>query len=222
YPRSVQVFLDNQLEGMDRHNAIFVISSHTKKVFANMKREEKDFSGKVTLLIETMMVQAPEDIVLELEEAKTAQAKEITSLKKRVKKLEKKRKSRTSGIKRLRKVKIAMRVESSTEASLGDQEDASKQETMTDNIDQDVVVDVLASEKVEQSVKVVEKEVSTADPVTTGGEVVTTANIKVTIAATTPQISMDELTLAQTLIDIKAAKPKAKCKSHLKHLYQNQ
>nr|GFB66165.1 hypothetical protein [Tanacetum cinerariifolium] len=134
------VFLDNQLEGMDRHNAIFVISSHTKKVFANMKREEKDFSGKVTLLIETMMVQAPEDIVLELEEAKTAQAKEITSLKKRVKKLEKKRKSRTSGIKRLRKVKIAMRVESSTEASLGDQEDASKQETMTDNIDQDVEI----------------------------------------------------------------------------------
>nr|GFC81123.1 hypothetical protein [Tanacetum cinerariifolium] len=39
----------------------------------------------------------------------------------------------------------------------------------------EVVVGVAASEKVEQSVKVIEKEVSTADLVTTTGEVVTTA-----------------------------------------------
>nr|GFA49883.1 ribonuclease H-like domain, reverse transcriptase, RNA-dependent DNA polymerase [Tanacetum cinerariifolium] len=44
------------------HNAIFVVSYHTKKVFANMKREGKDFSGKVTPLFATMMVQAPEDM----------------------------------------------------------------------------------------------------------------------------------------------------------------
>nr|GEY11448.1 hypothetical protein [Tanacetum cinerariifolium] len=80
----------------------------------------------------------------------------------------------------------------------------------------EVVVDVSASEKVEQSVKVVEKEVSIADPITTGGEVVAiagievaTAGIEVTTAVTTPQISKDELTMAQTLIEIKAAKPKA-------------
>ncbi|GJR01652.1 hypothetical protein Tco_0524636 [Tanacetum coccineum] len=48
--------------------------------------------------------------------------------------------------------------------------------------------------------EVAEKEVSVADPVTTTGEVVTTA-----IAITT----VDKLTLAQTLIEIKAAKPKA-------------
>ncbi|GJY20389.1 hypothetical protein Tco_0392955, partial [Tanacetum coccineum] len=41
--------------------------------------------------------------VLDLEKTKTAQAKEITSLKKRVKQLEKRRKSRTSGLRRLRK-----------------------------------------------------------------------------------------------------------------------
>ncbi|GKF36296.1 hypothetical protein Tco_0113054 [Tanacetum coccineum] len=41
--------------------------------------------------------------VLNLEEAKTAQAKEISSLKKRVKQLEKRRKSTTLGLKRLRK-----------------------------------------------------------------------------------------------------------------------
>nr|GEX63370.1 hypothetical protein [Tanacetum cinerariifolium] len=72
----------------------------------------------------------------------------------------------------------------------------------------EVFMDVLASEKVEQNVKVIEKEVSTVDPVTTSGEVVTTADIKVTTAATTPQISKDELTLAQTLIEIKETKPK--------------
>nr|GEX82007.1 hypothetical protein [Tanacetum cinerariifolium] len=58
-----------------------------------------------------------------------------------------------------------------------------------------------------QSAKVAKKEVSTTDPVTTTGEVVTTA-IKVTTVATT-KISKDELTLAKTLIEIKAAKPKA-------------
>nr|GEU40633.1 hypothetical protein [Tanacetum cinerariifolium] len=116
---------------------------------------------------------------------KTAQAKEIASLKKRVKKLEQKRQSRTSRLKRLRKVRSARRVESSTKASLGDHEDASKQGRMIDNIDQDieitlvddtqgrmneedmfrvndldgdeVVVDVSSGEKVDQSVKVVEK-----------------------------------------------------------------
>nr|GFC74724.1 hypothetical protein [Tanacetum cinerariifolium] len=66
----------------------------------------------------------------------------------------------------------------------------------------EVVVDVSASVFVDQSVKVVEKEVSTADPVTTAG-------IEVTTATATPQITNDELTLAQILIEIKAAKPKA-------------
>nr|GEU79102.1 ribonuclease H-like domain, reverse transcriptase, RNA-dependent DNA polymerase [Tanacetum cinerariifolium] len=251
------------------------------QAFANMKKEEKDFSWNVTPLFKTMMVQAPEDmgkgseiptdphhhpllhnchplypkrsknqggnkekklkflhqVVLDLEEAKTAQAKENSRLKKKVKNLEQKRKSKTLGIKRLRKVGSARSVESSTKASLGDQEDASKQGRMIDNFDQDVevtrvddtqgrmneedmfrvndldddevVVDVSVSEKVEQSVKVVEKELSIADLVTTAGEVVTTAGIEVTTAVTTPQISKDELTLAQALIEIKAAKPKA-------------
>nr|GEV24821.1 hypothetical protein [Tanacetum cinerariifolium] len=73
----------------------------------------------------------------------------------------------------------------------------------------EVIVDATASEEVKHSTKVAEKKVSTADLVNTVGEVVTTAeDIEVTTAATTPQISKDELTLAQTLIEIKAAKPK--------------
>ncbi|GKD20461.1 hypothetical protein Tco_1222164, partial [Tanacetum coccineum] len=51
-------------------------------------------------------------------EAKTTQAKEIASLKKRVKQLEKIKKLRTSRLKRLRKVGSASRVESSYDVSL--------------------------------------------------------------------------------------------------------
>ncbi|GJZ99697.1 hypothetical protein Tco_0672248 [Tanacetum coccineum] len=54
---------------------------------------------------------------------------------------------------------------------------------------------------------VVEKEISTAELVATAGEVVTTASVEVS-AATTTTTTIDELTLAQTLIEIKAAKPK--------------
>ncbi|GKA09380.1 hypothetical protein Tco_0688711 [Tanacetum coccineum] len=56
YPRFVQVFLDKQVKGMSKHKGIYVISSHTKKVFANMKRPGQGFSGKVTPLFETMIV----------------------------------------------------------------------------------------------------------------------------------------------------------------------
>ncbi|GJS32934.1 hypothetical protein Tco_0531316 [Tanacetum coccineum] len=309
YPRFVQVFLDNQVEEMTKHKGIYVTLSHTKKVFANLKRPGKGFSGKVTPLFQTMMVQALEDTgedssaptdsnstpiitqpssskpqkkqsrrkqrkdsgptkpipdeatneehvsthsydppqsgqdrlqltefmslctglqekVLDLEKAKTAQAKEIASLKKRVKQLEKRKKSRTSGLKRLRKVGSASRVESSNDVSLGAQEDTSKQgrkiadldansevtlidETQERN-DEEMLFDVqddLQGEEVVAEKEVVEKEVSVVDPVTTVGEVVTTANVEVTIASA-PTTTIDELTLAQTLIEIKVAKPK--------------
>ncbi|GJR13969.1 hypothetical protein Tco_0796621 [Tanacetum coccineum] len=55
YPRFMQVFLDNQLEGMTNHNRIYIALSHTKKVFANMKRQGKDFSGRVTPLFSPMI-----------------------------------------------------------------------------------------------------------------------------------------------------------------------
>ncbi|GJS51860.1 hypothetical protein Tco_0625222 [Tanacetum coccineum] len=67
-------------------------------------------------------------MVLNLEKAKDAQAKDIDGLKKRVQKLERKKKSRTTGLKRLRKVGESTRVESFEDKdSLGAQEDASKQ-----------------------------------------------------------------------------------------------
>ncbi|GKD47985.1 putative reverse transcriptase domain-containing protein, partial [Tanacetum coccineum] len=52
-----------------------------------------------------------------------------------------------------------------------------------------------------------EKEVSTVDPVTTAGEVVTTANVEVSIASpTAATITNIELTLAQTLAELKSAR----------------
>nr|GEX92982.1 hypothetical protein [Tanacetum cinerariifolium] len=78
--------------------------------------------------------------------------------------------------------------------------------------DEEVVAEEVNDEEV-----VAEKEVSTADPVTTAGEVVTTtgevvttAGVEVSTAAITSQISIDEITLAKALIDIKISKPKAK------------
>ncbi|GJW84769.1 hypothetical protein Tco_0157914 [Tanacetum coccineum] len=74
--------------------------------------------------------------VLDLENTKTAQAQKITSLKLRVKKLEKKGGSRTQKLKRLYKVGLIARVESSDdELSLG--EDASKQGRKIHDIDAD-------------------------------------------------------------------------------------
>ncbi|GKE85850.1 hypothetical protein Tco_1559592, partial [Tanacetum coccineum] len=127
---------------------------------------------------------------------KTAQAKEIAILKKRVKKLERKRKSKPPGMKRLFKIGRSTGVVSSEdeEITLVDE----TQGRYDDNLMFDT--DILDNEQdmAEKEVDMAEKDVSTADPVTTVGEVVTTTTTTV-----------DELTLAQTLIEIKAAKPKA-------------
>ncbi|GJY00317.1 hypothetical protein Tco_0357335 [Tanacetum coccineum] len=288
YPRFVQVFVNQQVGDMSHHKRIYVTPSHTKKIFGNMKREGKGFSGRVAPLFQTMMVQAHEEMgegseiptdphhtpiitqpsssqpqrkqksrkskkknikvpqpsgstdnvpdenvpttsndpllngkdrlkftelmdlctnlqknVLDLEKAKTAQDSEIASLKKKVKKLERRNKSRTQGLKRLRKVGSARRVESSDEASLGDQDDVSKQGRKIADIDDDAVVTLIDETQGrnddnlmfdtcvldEQKVKV-EKVVSTTESATT--------------------TTVDELTLAQTLIEIKDAKPKVK------------
>nr|GEU38629.1 hypothetical protein [Tanacetum cinerariifolium] len=74
--------------------------------------------------------------VLDLDKIKTTQFNEIASLKRRVKKLEKRNRLRTHKLKRLYKVGLSARVESSgDEQSLG--EDASKQKRRIDSIDVD-------------------------------------------------------------------------------------
>ncbi|GKD22629.1 hypothetical protein Tco_1224332, partial [Tanacetum coccineum] len=66
------------------------------------------------------------DRVLALKNTNISQASEITTLKERVNKLEKKRRSKTYKPIRLYKVGLSRRIESSDDASLGAQEDASK------------------------------------------------------------------------------------------------
>ncbi|GJZ42354.1 hypothetical protein Tco_0589240 [Tanacetum coccineum] len=159
--------------------------------------------------------------VLDLETSKTIQVLEIESLKRRVKRLKK-----THKLRRLYKVGLSAKVISSDDEGLGDQEDESKQERIIDNIDVDegvTLVDetqgrndeemfdtcILYGEEVFAEQDVVEKEISTADLVTTAGEVVTTASVEVS-AATTTTTTVDELTLGETLIEIKAAKSKVR------------
>nr|GEW44399.1 hypothetical protein [Tanacetum cinerariifolium] len=176
-------------------------------------------------------IPTPSNDPIPSEEAKTAQAKEIANLKKRVNKLEIRRKSRPAGLRRLKKVGSSKQVESSKEKdSLGAQEDASKHGRSTKDIDQDVEIvlvdkaqgrmhdaymfgvdDLEGNEEIIYvREKIVEKEVSTADPVTTTGEVVTAASVEDSAAPTTATTTDvdDELTLAKTLIAIKAAKLK--------------
>ncbi|GJU51016.1 retrovirus-related pol polyprotein from transposon TNT 1-94 [Tanacetum coccineum] len=84
------------------------------------------------------------------------------------------------------------RMVSSDDASLGDQEDASKQGRKIDDIDKDAEITLID-----------ETQGSTVDPVTTAGEVVTTAS-------PTETTTVDDLTVAQTLIEIRSAKFKVK------------
>ncbi|GJR43659.1 hypothetical protein Tco_1311762 [Tanacetum coccineum] len=122
--------------------------------------------------------------VLDLEKTKTTQAEEIVSLKRRVKKLEQKKRSRTHGLKRLYKVGLTARVESSRD----EENDADMFE-----------VNTLVSEEVfvvEQSGNVVEEVV----------DVIDAASIILVSAATITDV---EVTLAQALAELKSAKPKA-------------
>ncbi|GJQ97161.1 putative ribonuclease H-like domain-containing protein [Tanacetum coccineum] len=158
YPRFAHVFLDKQVEGMSKHKGVYVTPSHTKKVLANMKtpcmgfsrkkkskrKQTKDsapiepttkettheehvstpsydppLSGEDRMqLVELMSLCTNlQEKVLDLEKAKTSQAKEIASLKKRDK-----------------------QVESSNDANLGAQEDASKQGRKIEDLDADAEV----------------------------------------------------------------------------------
>ncbi|GKE90910.1 hypothetical protein Tco_1572005, partial [Tanacetum coccineum] len=168
---------------------------------------------------------------------KSDQAIELASLKKRVDKQEKRRKFKTTGLKRLKKVGAARRIESSND-SLGAQEDASKQVRSIEDIDvhaevtlvnetqerhdedlmfdtgvldgNEMFVDAITGEKDEHSTKIDDS--TAGEAVTTGVKNSTTPTIQVSTADIIDEgvtaAKINELTLAQTLIEIKEAKPK--------------
>ncbi|GKB50934.1 hypothetical protein Tco_0901687 [Tanacetum coccineum] len=175
--------------------------------------EAEQDSGGGPRCQETMVDTIAQTRVLDLEKTKTTQANEIASLKRRVKKLEKKSSSRTHKLKRLYKIGLTTRVESfADEEDLG--EDASKQGRRINAIDADeditIVnvqddadnemfdVDALNGEEVfvaRQNENVVEKVVDAA---------------QVSTAAITVTVTTKEITLAQALEALKTSKPKVK------------
>nr|GEW32110.1 hypothetical protein [Tanacetum cinerariifolium] len=295
-------------DGMSKHNAIYVIPSHTKKVFGNIKWVGNDFSRKKTPLFSTMLVQAQADIdstmpsapqhtpiiqpstskpqkkqkpkksknkdtketqpsdptdealneenvpvqsndppllrvntlrsredrlkfnelmelytklsnkVHNLETTKTAQAKKTFSLKRRVKRLEKKKRSGTHGLKRLYKVGLSARVESyAKEQSLG-KEDASKQGRNIADIDANdeiTLVDETAKDqgrfddqemfdtRVLDDEKVVVKKTVTIKEVDAAQDQVSAATTTVA-----KELTIDDITLAKALEALKTSKPK--------------
>ncbi|GJY17543.1 hypothetical protein Tco_0389034 [Tanacetum coccineum] len=157
--------------------------------------------------------------VLDLETKKTTQAIEIASLKRRVKKLERRNKSRTHGLKRLYRVDSSRRVESSEDEGLGE-EDASKHGKIADidanediylvnvqtNEDMFGVNDLDGDKVIVKSVDVV----NTAEETRSVVEEVTAVTIPVSAATTTTTTTTTdvEITLAQALAELKSAKPK--------------
>ncbi|GJW41231.1 hypothetical protein Tco_0067076 [Tanacetum coccineum] len=158
----------------------------------NTLRSGKD-SLKLTELME--LCTNLQQRVLDLEKTKTTQAEEIVSLKRRVKKLEHKKRSRTHGLKRLRRVGATARVESSRdEQSLG--EDASKQGRINDiDADEDITL-VNVQDDVDN--EMFDVNTMTSDEVFAEQEV----------AAKDVNLTVDEVTLAQALAALKSVKPK--------------
>ncbi|GJS73464.1 ribonuclease H-like domain-containing protein [Tanacetum coccineum] len=240
------VFLDKQIEGMSKHKETYATHSHTKKVFANMKREGKGFSGRDTPLFPTMMVQAQQEegegSAIPTDPHPTPSITQPSSSQPQQK--EKPRRKQRKGTEipsssgepitdeatnkdhipthsndpllsgedrlqlyELMEICTNLQKKGRKIADL----DADTEVTLIDKTqrrnDEDLMFDtgVLNGDEVFQEPMVNTATttssipVSVADPVTTAGEVVTTASVEI----------LEELTLAQTLIEIKSAKSKA-------------
>nr|GFA00010.1 hypothetical protein [Tanacetum cinerariifolium] len=133
--------------------------------------------------------------VLDLETIKTTQALKIDSLKRRVKKLERRKRSRTHGLKRLYKVGLSARVESSEDEGLGEV-DASKQRRIAD-IDANEDIYLVNVHNDEDMFGVNDLD---------GDEVTIIESVDVAEQA---KEVIDDITLAKALMEIKSAKPKA-------------
>nr|GEW27955.1 hypothetical protein [Tanacetum cinerariifolium] len=112
---------------------------------ATIRRDLKfeDERGVDFLLNEVIFEQLKLMGVIDLENKRTIQAQEISSLKKRVKRLEKKRRSRTHRLKRSYKVGLSAKVESSAEEQSLGEEDASKQGRNIAYIDADAKINLI-------------------------------------------------------------------------------
>ncbi|GJS36582.1 putative ribonuclease H-like domain-containing protein [Tanacetum coccineum] len=135
--------------------------------------------------------------VLNLETTKTTQANEIVSLKRRVKKQERRNRSRTHGLKRLYRVGSSRRVESSEDEGLGE-EDASKQGRIADiDANEDIYLVNVQTDEDMFGVNNLNDD-----------EVIVKISAAITTTTTTAMTDV-EINLAQSLAELKSAKPKA-------------
>ncbi|GJT37666.1 hypothetical protein Tco_0937531 [Tanacetum coccineum] len=133
--------------------------------------------------------------VLDLEHTKTAQAQEITNLKLRVKKLEKKAGLRTHKFKRLYKGRSIEDINKDVEVSLVDETHGRSDDAEMFDTDTLIGNEVFSkNDMIEKDQDVIPKEVSTIAPSTT------------TMLPPSPVITEVEITFAQTLAKLKSAK----------------
>nr|GEV19174.1 hypothetical protein [Tanacetum cinerariifolium] len=165
-------------------------------------------SGKDSMKLNELMeiCTTLQNRVLALETTKTTQALEIESLKRRVKKLERRKKSSTYGLKKLYKVGHSARVESLDDNKGLSEEDASKQRIKISDIDadegttlvndQDDIIMFDANKDLQGEEVIVEQEVV--------AELIVDS-AKVSAVAT---VTIDDITLAKALEALKTSKPK--------------
>nr|GEU41777.1 putative ribonuclease H-like domain-containing protein [Tanacetum cinerariifolium] len=200
------------------HTTKYISPALTQKVFANMRRVGKRFSGVDTPLFKGMLVGVieeggdAEEQVQEVVDDTAAQGVNTAvlgdDLKRRVKKLERGNKVKVLKLRRLKKVGTSQRIDTSDDVVM---EDASNQGRMIDALDSDAGValmddkedekkseeaKVLSMHKDEPEVHKVVDVVITAklitEVVTAASESVTAASI--TIAAAEPQVSAATIT----------------------------
>ncbi|GJR56854.1 putative ribonuclease H-like domain-containing protein [Tanacetum coccineum] len=138
--------------------------------------------------------------VLDLEKTKTSQHNEITSLKKKVKKLEKKDRSRTYKLKRLYKGRI-------------NAIDADEEITLVSVYDMNVYAGEEVAEEVVEVINTAKLIIDAAQVSATGDKVSTASaatTISVATTTTTTITTVDDITLAQSLEEMKSTKPKKK------------
>ncbi|GKB93130.1 hypothetical protein Tco_0979267 [Tanacetum coccineum] len=155
--------------------------------------------------------------VLDLETTMTAQANEIVILKRRVKKLKRRNKSRNYRLKRLYKVGLTARVESSEDEVHTDEDmfgvnDLDDDEVIVDNVDvvktaeetRSVVEEVTAVIKKAKLVSAAEEKVNVAATIVSTASTIPVS--AATTTSTTTVITDDKITLAKALAELKSAK----------------
>ncbi|GKD20004.1 hypothetical protein Tco_1221707 [Tanacetum coccineum] len=194
---------DAMIGDMSHHKKIYVNPSHTKKIFANMKREGKDFSRIVTPLFATMMVQATQDEGIDsgipTDSQQTPLTAQPSSSRPQKKQSRRKQRKETEVLQDETYHDDSVPIPSNDlylsrferlrkVGESGRVKSSEDKESLDDLHSDEVIVDMAV--------------------VTTADEGVTAAKIDEFTPTSAPTIVIDELTLAQTLIKIKAAKPK--------------